>query len=58
MQNLWLGMQEAGYAVYAELGFDTTWYELGTALREAVSNAHSQRRWKNKIKAFPACRTE
>lgn len=57
LTELWMAMQGAGHSVYLELGFDHSHYELGTALREALANSHSRRRWKNHTKAFPSCVT-
>ena len=41
-----------GIDVYAELGFDHTIYELGTALAEALETPASWERWRAKGKAF------
>ena len=41
-----------GIDVYAELGFDHTIYELGTALAEALDSPASWERWRAKGKAF------
>ncbi len=38
--------------VYFELGFDTTIYELGTALHEALSDPACWQRWKDRKTAF------
>jgi hypothetical protein len=37
---------------YAELGFDHTIYELGTALYEALTDPLSWQRWRNYERAF------
>ena len=39
-------------AVYEYFGFDTTVYELGSALEEALGDAACWRRWSRKKKAF------
>ena len=41
-----------GSEVYARLGFDSTIYELGTALAEALDTPSSWRRWRDGKKAF------
>lgn len=41
-----------GSEVYAQLGFDSTIYELGTALAEALDTPSSWRRWRDGKKAF------
>jgi Putative zinc- or iron-chelating domain len=38
--------------VYAELGFDYTIYELGTAVYEALNDETSWQRWRNHERAF------
>ena len=38
--------------VYFEFGFDTTIYELGTALQEALNEPASWQRWQNREQAF------
>lgn len=38
--------------VYFQLGFDTTIYELGTALNEALNVPTSEPRWRNRDQAF------
>lgn len=41
-----------GAEVYAQLGYDATIYELGTALAEALASPASWRRWRAQKKAF------
>ena len=41
-----------GAETYAQLGYDTTIYELGTALAEALESPASWRRWRAHEKAF------
>ena len=43
---------QAGWNAYADLGFDTTIYELGSALTEALTNPACWRRWRDGKKAF------
>ena len=43
---------QAGSDAYADLGYDTSIYELGTALMEAMSNPACWRRWRDGKKAF------
>jgi hypothetical protein len=38
--------------VYAQLGFDTTIYEFGTALEEALSDTESWAGWCERMNAF------
>ncbi|WP_166443065.1 YkgJ family cysteine cluster protein [Phragmitibacter flavus] len=38
--------------VYSSKGFDSQGYELGTALKEALSNPKSRKRWKKGSKTF------
>ena len=45
------GMQQTA-AVYAQLGYDTTIYELGTALEETLSAPESWQEWHNHMEAF------
>lgn len=37
---------------YFQLGFDTTIYELGTALNEALNDPACWQRWRNREQAF------
>ena len=39
-------------AAYAGLGFDTTIYELGTALQEALDDPAARQHWRNRHEAF------
>jgi Fe-S-cluster containining protein len=50
-QTLTQAMSEA-VAVYARLGLDTTIYELGTALEEALLDEKSWEDWANHMEAF------
>lgn len=43
---------QRGSEVYARLGYDSTIYELGTALAEALATPSSWRRWREGRKAF------
>ncbi len=43
---------QQGSEVYAQLGYDATIYELGTALAEALSTPACWRRWRARKKAF------
>lgn len=43
---------QADANAYADLGYDTTIYELGSALLEALTNAACWRRWRDGKKAF------
>lgn len=46
------GVMQQNIEVYAELGFDYTIYELGTALREALNDPASWQRWRDREPAF------
>jgi len=54
-RNLFRTLTEAmqqGVEVYAQLGFDPTIYELGTALEEALTDPECWRRWWHGEQAF------
>ena len=46
------GAMRQAAEVYAQLGYDDTIYELGTALAEALATPASWRRWRAHQKAF------
>jgi Fe-S-cluster containining protein len=46
------GMMQVNIEAYAEAGFDYTIYELGTALREALSDEGAFMRWRDQETAF------
>jgi len=46
------GAMQDNIEVYAELGFDYTIYELGTAIHEALNDAARWPRWRNHEPAF------
>ena len=50
-RTLTAAMQE-NIAAYAGLGFDTTIYELGTALQEALDDPSARQHWRNRHEAF------
>ena len=39
-------------SAYADIGYDATFYELGTALKEALSDPSSWSRWRDRGRAF------
>jgi hypothetical protein len=43
---------QANIEAYAEVGYDHTFYELGTALEEALSDPASWQRWRDREQAF------
>jgi Fe-S-cluster containining protein len=54
-RNLFRSLTEAmvqGVEVYAELGYDYTIYELGTALHEALTDPACWLRWRRREQAF------
>jgi hypothetical protein len=46
------GAMQCNIDVYSDLGFDHTIYELGTALKEALTDPASWQRWRNHEQAF------
>jgi Fe-S-cluster containining protein len=46
------GAMQHNIDVYAELGFDHTIYELGTAIHEALNDEASWQRWRHQERAF------
>ena len=46
------GAMQQNIDAYAELGFDHTIYELGTALHDALNDPESWRRWREREPAF------
>ncbi|HEY3900517.1 MAG TPA: YkgJ family cysteine cluster protein [Chthoniobacter sp.] len=46
------GAMQQNIDVYADLGFDHTIYELGTAVNEALKDAASWQRWRDHEQAF------
>jgi Fe-S-cluster containining protein len=46
------GAMQLNFEVYAELGFDHTIYELGTAIHQAMNDAGGWERWRNHEQAF------
>ncbi len=46
------GAMQESFDVYADFGYDSTIYELSTALTEALTTPASWRRWRDKERAF------
>ena len=53
LESAWMTMTSLANEAFAEHGYDRTFYELGSALLEALTNAATSRRFHRRTKAFP-----
>jgi len=58
IKDLWIRFAAYAHGVYMRLGYDSSHYELGTALSEALNNPHCRKRWRRGQKAFLSCQSE
>jgi Fe-S-cluster containining protein len=58
IKQMWMRFAAYAHGVYMRLGYDSSHYELGTALSEALDNPHCRKRWKRGQKAFLSSQSE